>query len=67
MRTTDSLEYAESPRIAISAAAAVALGLLLHRVFFLIAAVIVLIAPIRWLVEWLRKHEEPAALQHRHT
>ena len=61
------LEYAESPRAAIWAGIAIALGIILHRIFFLVAAVIVLIAPLGWLAEWLRKQENATPLQRRHT
>ena len=63
----DIPESHDAPRIALWGAIAIALGILLHRVFFLIAVVIVLIAPLGWLAEWLRKHGDSAALQRRHT
>ncbi len=37
MKTEPSLEYAETPRLAIWRAVAIAFGILLHRVFFLVA------------------------------
>ena len=61
---TDSLEHAETSRLALSAGVAVALGLILHRIFFLAAAAIALIAPVAWLIEWL--HEKSAALRRVH-
>ena len=67
MKDETLLEHAESPRMAIWAGIAIALGIILHRIFFLLAAVIVLIAPLGWLVEWLRKQEDATALQRRHT
>lgn len=54
------LEYGDTPRLAASTALAIVFGILLHRIFFLVAAVIALIAPIRWLLEAARPHE-PAA------
>ena len=45
MKTEPSLEYAETPRLAIWTAVAIAFGLLLHRVFFLVALMIALLTP----------------------
>ena len=60
-------EYADPPRLALWTGLAIALGIILHRIFFLVAALVALVAPLRWLVEWLRKHEESTTLQHRHS
>ena len=46
---TNSLEYAELPRVALWTGLAVGLGIVVHNVFFLIAAMIALTVPFRWL------------------
>ena len=65
MKTEPPLEYAETPRLAIWTAVAIAFGLLLHRVFFLVALMIALLTPFNWFMEWLREREH-TALPHRH-
>ena len=60
---TDSLEYAESPRAAIWAGVAIALGIVLHRVFFLIAAMIALAGPFGWLLNRIREADERSTAQ----
>ncbi len=55
---TDSLEYAESPRAAIWTGLAIALGLVFHRVFFLVAAAIALAIPFGWLISKIREIED---------
>lgn len=67
MHDDTSLEHADGPRLSLWAAVALALGLLVHRAFFLLAALLVLVAPIGWLIEWLQKHEQQTAMQGRHT
>ena len=57
MKTNESFEYAETYRIALWTALAVALGILVHRIFFLVALVAALIAPLGL----LRKHEQQTA------
>ncbi len=57
MKTEPSLEYAEMPRLAIWTAVAIAFGLLLHRVFFLVALMIALLTPFNSLMEWLREQQ----------
>ena len=42
---TDSLEYAEVPKVALWTGLAVGLGIVVHNVFFLIAAMIALSVP----------------------
>ncbi len=56
MKTT-SLEYAESPRVALWTGLAIALGIVLHRVFFLFALAIALSRPFAWLINWARETE----------
>lgn len=46
---TNSLEYAELPRVVLWTGLAVGLGIVVHNVFFLIAAMIALTVPFRWL------------------
>jgi hypothetical protein len=67
MKDDALLEYADTPRLALWTGLAIALGIILHRIFFLLAAVIALIAPMQKLLEWLRQHHQPAALQSRHN
>lgn len=64
---TDSLEHADPPRLALWTGLALALGIVLHRIFFLAAAALALAAPISRLFEWLRKHEQATALRDRHS
>ena len=60
---TDALEYAESPRAALWAGIAIALGLVLHRVFFLVAAIIALTGPVGWLLNNIREADERSTPQ----
>ena len=60
---TDSLEYAESPRVALWTALAIALGIVLHRAFFILAAGIALAAPFGWLIAKVREAELRTRLQ----
>ena len=55
MKDEASLEYAETHRIALWTAIAVAFGILLHRLFFLAALAIALVAPVGWL--WKREQQ----------
>ena len=57
MKDDTSLEYAETHRIALWTAIAVALGILLHRIFFLVALATALLAPVGLLL----KHEASPA------
>ena len=63
----NELDDIEPRPIALFTAIAIVLGLLLDRIFFLCAILIALIAPLSWLSQWLRKHEQEAGLQRRHS
>ena len=54
---TNSLEYAGAPEVALRTGLAIGLGIVVHNVFFLIAAMIALSIPFGWLVNWLREPE----------
>lgn len=60
---THQLEYADSPRVALCAGLAIALGIVLHRVFFIVAAMIALAAPFGWLIAKVREAELRTRLQ----
>ncbi len=57
MKNNTSLEYADTPRVVLWTGAAIALGVIIHHVFFLVALVIALVTPLVWLVERLRQHQ----------
>jgi hypothetical protein len=56
----------ESHTVAWLAGLSLALGILVSRIFFLLAAIIVLIVPVRRLVQYLSELEE-RVLSHRHV
>ena len=64
---TNSLEYAEVPKVALWAGLAVGLGIVVHDIFFLIAAMIALSVPFGWLIDWVREAEERSAPIRRHA
>lgn len=62
-----TLEYAEPPRTALWTSLAIALGIVLHRLFLLVALAIALSASFRWLIDWLGAAEERTNPNHRPT
>ena len=64
---TNSPEYAELPRVALWTGLAVGLGIVVHNVFFLIAAMIALSVPFGWLIDWVREADERSAPIRRHA
>ena len=57
----NSLEYAGVPKVALWTGLAVGLGIVVHNVFFLIAAIIALSVPFGWLIDWVREADERSA------
>ena len=64
---TNLLEYAGAPGVAVWTGLAVGLGIVVHNVFFLIAAMIALSIPFGWFVNWVREAEERSASIRRHA
>lgn len=64
---TNSLEYAEVPKAALWTGLAVGLGIVVHNVFFLIAAAIALSVSFGWLIDWVRDADQRSAPIRRHA
>lgn len=64
---TNSLEQADPSRLAIWTALTLALGIVLHRIFFLVALGLALVAPFGWLANWIHDAQERTAPKRRHA
>lgn len=62
-----ALEYADSLRMALWTSLALALGIVLHRLFLLVALAIALSASFRWLIDWVGAAAERTNPKHRHA
>jgi hypothetical protein len=61
------LEFADPPMMAMWTGLAIGLGLVVDKIFFLVAAIIALVRPIGWLINRHRQAEERSTPQRRHA
>jgi hypothetical protein len=64
----DKVEDGTEPRpFALLVAIAIVLGILVDHTFFIVAALMTLLAPVNWLFDFFQKHQEELRLQRRQT
>lgn len=61
----NTFKYPEDRTLTLWTATAVGLGIAVHRIFFLVAAMIVAVVPFGWLIDSLRETAERR--KHRHA
>lgn len=62
-----TFKYPEDRSVTLGTAIAIGLGITVHRVFFLIAMMIVAVVPFGWFVDWLRETQHHATAKRRHA